>query len=474
MKRYPARKDSGVAWIGEIPEGWECVKTKSIANSIFKGNGITKEQVTDDGDIQCVRYGEIYSRYNGSFENAFSRTKISSVVNPRYISYGDILFAGTGELVGEIGKNIVYIGNEPCIAGGDIIILKHSQNPVFLNYALSCPSSQFQKSDSKAKLKVVHISASEIGNIFIALPPLSEQDQIVHFLDWKVSGINRLISVRKKQIATLEELKKAVISKAVTKGLDPHAKMKDSSVSWIGEIPEGWGVTQIRRVYLVILGKMLAPTQTDKSQTLEEYVCAKDIHFDGVDLSSLRKMWFSDKEKDLYKIQSGDLLVVEGGAAGNSAIVPDSINKDIFTQNSVHIIRPQNSKTTNAFLYYWMYSLVNRGYMKFICSVATIPHFTKEKVLSTVMPLPSISEQGHIVAYLDAQTAKINATIDKKKRQIELLQELKTRLIADVVTGKIDVRGVEIPEYEYAEEEADAAALEESEERKEEGQGDER
>lgn len=171
-------KSSGVEAIGSIPQHWIIYRTKFVADAIFKGNGITKDEVVEDGDIQCIRYGEIYSKYDGSFEKTYSRTNESAITSPQYISSGDILFAGTGELVEEIGKNVVYTGKEPCLAGGDIIVLKHSQNPIFLNYALYCTSSQTQKSKGKAKLKVVHISASEIGNVIIALPPLDEQNAI--------------------------------------------------------------------------------------------------------------------------------------------------------------------------------------------------------------------------------------------------------------------------------------------------------
>lgn len=209
-------KSSGVEAIGSIPQHWIIYRTKFVADAIFKGNGITKDEVVEDGDIQCIRYGEIYSKYDGSFEKTYSRTNESAITSPQYISSGDILFAGTGELVEEIGKNVVYTGKEPCLAGGDIIVLKHSQNPIFLNYALYCTSSQTQKSKGKAKLKVVHISASEIGNVIIALPPLDEQNAIAEYLDKKCEHISRLIEIKKKKIESLTQYKKSLIYEYVT------------------------------------------------------------------------------------------------------------------------------------------------------------------------------------------------------------------------------------------------------------------
>lgn len=176
-------KDSGVEWIGEIPEDWSVKKAKFIADSFEKGSGITKEDIVTDGDTPCVRYGEIYTKYNNGFSNCVTRTNLEKVSTPVYFKFGNILFVGTGELVEEIGKNIVYLGTEKCLAGGDIIIMKHNQEARFLNYAMNCIRSQMQKSYGKAKLKVVHISAYNIGNIYIALPNKEVQTEIADYLD---------------------------------------------------------------------------------------------------------------------------------------------------------------------------------------------------------------------------------------------------------------------------------------------------
>ena len=209
-------KDSGIEWIGDIPKNWEVKRTKYASKSFSKGNGITKEDVDLDGDIKCIRYGEIYSKYDIKCRSCVSATNLSKINSPKYISNGDILFAGTGELIEEIGKNIVYTGDEPCLAGGDIIILKHNQNPIFLNYALCSQYAQTQKSYGKAKLKVVHISAFEIGNVKIALPPIEEQNKIANYLDNKCSEIDGAIEDKQKQLETLEDYKKTLIYEYVT------------------------------------------------------------------------------------------------------------------------------------------------------------------------------------------------------------------------------------------------------------------
>jgi len=209
-------KDSGVKWIGMIPKHWIVKRTKFVANALEKGKGITKEEVMSDGDIQCVRYGEIYTKYNQGFTDCVSRTNLEIIQPHQFFEHGDILFAGTGELVEEIGKNVVYLGNEKCLAGGDIIVMKHHQDPDFLNYALNSIYSQKQKSYGKAKLKVVHISADNIGNVKIALPPLDEQQRIATYLDDKCAKIDRLIAIKQEKINKLNDYKKSLIYEYVT------------------------------------------------------------------------------------------------------------------------------------------------------------------------------------------------------------------------------------------------------------------
>ena len=209
-------KASGVEWIGEIPESWEIKKAKFLADMFSKGSGITKEDIVPDGDSPCVRYGEIYTKYDTYFKSCVTRTNLSNVSLPQYFSYGDILFVCTGELVEEIGKNIVYLGNERCLAGGDIIVMKHSHNPLYLSFALNSHISQYQKSCNKAKLKVVHISLGDIGNVLVAVPPLKEQKQIAEYLDKKCACIDSLVSSKQNKIEELKEYKKSLIYEYVT------------------------------------------------------------------------------------------------------------------------------------------------------------------------------------------------------------------------------------------------------------------
>ena len=165
-----------------MKEGWEYRKLGEIATEMYRGSGIKRDQVTKEG-TPCVRYGEIYTTYNISFDTCASHTKIENVTSPKYFEYGDLLFAITGESVEDIGKTIAYLGDEKCLCGGDIICMKHHQNPKYLAYALSTPDAIRQKGLGKTKLKVVHTNAPALKAISIPLAPLSEQQSIVDYLD---------------------------------------------------------------------------------------------------------------------------------------------------------------------------------------------------------------------------------------------------------------------------------------------------
>ena len=186
-------------------KGIPIVTLKEIAVSIYRGTGIKRDQVTEDG-VPCVRYGEIYTTYNTWFDECVSHTKEEYVSSPKYFEYGDILFAITGESVEDISKSIAYIGYEKCLAGGDIVVMKHNQNPRYLAHVLNTSMAREQKSKGKVKSKVVHSNVSSIEQIRIPLPTLEVQERYADVLDnfEKICndlniGLPAEIEARKKQ-----------------------------------------------------------------------------------------------------------------------------------------------------------------------------------------------------------------------------------------------------------------------------------
>ena len=430
MKTYARYKDSGISWIGEIPEHWDVKRTKYVVDSFCKGNGITKEEVFDDGNVKCVRYGEIYSKYENTFSDCFSRTKLETISSPQFFSNGDILFAGTGELVEEIGKNIVYLGNEKCLAGGDIVIAKHSQNPKFLNYVLNSQSSQRQKSYGKAKLKVVHISASEIGNVFIPVPPLEEQESIAAYLDKKTEQINGLVGAKQKQIELLKEYKQSLIANAVTKGINPKVKMKDSGINWIGKVPEHWEIKRIasffdenkevnkefeyKHAYQFKYGTLVPKNEMgDEKEYEETYVKytilnRNDIVFNGLNLN--------------YDFISQRV-----------AICPE---KGIITSAYI-AITPRN--TIDPMFYCWLFKTMDNKKMFHGMGSGIRLTLSYAELKSQLIPFPPIDEQKQIVAYINERVSSIDSQISSIEKQIANLNEYKQSLISDVVTGKVKV-----------------------------------
>lgn len=164
------------------PEGVEYKTLGEIATDVYRGAGITREQVCEAG-TPCVRYGEIYTTYGVWFEKCVSHTDETLLTSKKYFGYGDILFAITGESVEDIAKCCAYIGHETCLAGGDIVVLKHNEDPKYLAYALSTMDAQRQKSKGKVKSKVVHSSVPDIKAIKVPIPPLPVQREIVRILD---------------------------------------------------------------------------------------------------------------------------------------------------------------------------------------------------------------------------------------------------------------------------------------------------
>lgn len=466
MKGYPEYKNVNQKWVQNIPKYWDMLRLKLIFALRKEPNNPI---ITDNILSLTAKQGVIpYTKKIGTGGN---RPK-SDLTKYNVCRTGDLLVNNMNIVSGAAGVSRYTGAVSPVYYP---LVIRNDNNVWYYHYIFR--SITFQRSliglgkgilmhenDNGTLTSVrMRISMDSLGNVLLPVPPRTEQDQIVRFLDWKISEINKLIGIRKKEIQILEELKKKLTFQILTKGLNKNSVLKDSDNYWIGKIPKHWKVLQIRRLYNVILGKMLSSSKSDSDESLEEYVCAKDVHFGHVNLLNLKKMWFSQNEKKQYQIHSGDLLIVEGGAgAGNAAIVNKMLDKKIYIQNSIHVVRAKDNMASVKFLAYWIESLVARDYMKYICSVATIPHFTKDKVLSTPMPFPPIEEQYQIVNYLDNAYTKIDIDVSSKKTQIETLQELKSSIISDVVTGKIDVRHIPIPEYEHVDD-ADADTSDDAE-----------
>lgn len=239
--------------------------------------------------------------------------------------------------------------------------------------------------------------------------------------------------------------------------LKPYPKYKPAGVEWLGKIPVEWGAFPVKQYFSVQLGKMLQNTSQNKSDFLVPYIKAMHVQWGAINVSNLPEMWASLAEVTQYSVKENDLLVCEGGEVGRAAIIGTPPEFCII-QNALHRVRAK-AKSDTRYLLYVLYVVKNSMWFDVLCNKATIAHFTSEKFGDLRIPVPSLDEQSAIVAFLDHETVRIDALIEKKERQIELLQEKRTALISHAATkglnpnAKMKPSGIdwlgEIPEHWY-------------------------
>ena len=419
----------------------EKIRLKYLCSKITDGSHFSPE-VHDEGK-HYITVSDVYDDQI-HYENAkcISEQDFNVLVkNGCQPNIGDILLAKDGT----VGRTAIVSDND-CVILSSLGILRPSDkiSSKMLKYILDSDETQQIMKQKMAGSAIKRITISKIQEFKVTVPPLSEQQQIVEYLDSKTASIDSAIQAQRDIVEKLKEYKQAVITKAVTKGLNRDAEMKDSCIEWIGEIPNHWRVGRIKNLYNVTLGKMISPRQTASNQTYENYLCAANIKFSGVDTSMSKKMWFDQREKKQYLLQDGDVLFMEGGAAGTACMYKGEF-APCYIQNSVHKV-VSKGQASNKYLYYMMNAAFNSGYISDICNKATIMHYTKEKVERTPILFPPVAEQQQIVEYLDSKTATIDKAIEQKNAIIEKLEEYKKSIIYNAVTGKIDCRKDVIPE----------------------------
>ena len=430
MIPYPAYKSTNLPWLPKIPEHWEAIKIRELF--------VERNQKVSDKDFAPLSVSK-----GGIVPQIATVAKTDNGENRKLVREGDFVINSRSDRKGSSGISS-YDGSVSLI--NLVLRPRIACNRRYLHYLLkSIPFvEEYYRNGRGIVADLWTTRYSEMKTISIPFPSSDEQEQIVRYLDAMTAKINKLIRAKKKQIALLQEQRQAIINQAVIRGLDPNAEMKDSGIDWLGKIPKHWILNKVGHFYQSILGKMLANTPSSPHDSFEKYLCAKDVHFDGVDLTDLKKMWFSPEEKMKYRVKPGDLLVVEGGAGAGGAAVFNGFSENLYVQNSIHIVRPKGNNTTVQFLYYWIYALVGRKYIDFSCNKATIPHFTGDKLFEMPFVLAPLAEQKEIVNYLDIVCRKYDTIIDKLNNEINLSTEYKNSLISSVVTGQTDVRNIPV------------------------------
>ena len=389
-----------------MKEGWKYMKLGEIATEMYRGSGIRRDQITTNGS-PCVRYGEIYTTYNYYFDKCVSHTDESAIAPKKYFEYGDILFAITGESVEEIGKSIAYLGNNKCLAGGDIIVMKHNQNPKYLAYALSTPNAIAQKGFGKTKLKVVHTNAPSLKSVSIPVPPLPEQQRIVTYLDAEFAKIEALKANAEKQLQAAKDLFQAALKELLTP-------------------KEGWVEKKIKDVGEVIGG-------TTPNTNVPEFWNGNNCWISPAELKGSHYLYDSVKKitdlaikkKNLKLLPVGTVILSSRAPIGKVVInkVPTYCNqgfKCVVCKNDLY----------NEFLYWFFYG--NTDYLNSLGTGATFPEISKGTVENIPINYPPISEQQRIADRLDALSANVKALQTNYAETINLCNDLKQALLKKV------------------------------------------
>lgn len=430
MPTYSEYKDSGHAWLGMVPSHWDVVKIRGVLTENTEQNfahKVTKQLQFKFGTIipKVLNYNEeetdwtIIEKYNIVKANDI-------IINGLNLNY-DLLSMRVGLVKDDGIITSAYIAMHP----------KEDFNPSFLTYAFKGWDSRKLFHGMGTGVRIT-LSWKELKNYSIPIPPIEEQEAIVKYLDKVTTEIDKVIEAKERIIVSLEERRKIIITHAVTRGINPDVPMRASGIDWLGEIPAHWELLPIKRVAKLILGKMLDNSGGNSSSNVYPYICAKDVHFEGIDTSDLKQMFFTESEINRYKVKNGDLLVVEGGAGAGGCAIAKDISEDICVQNSIIIVRT-NEDCLNEYLSYIIQSLVKRGYIEYACNKATIPHFTKDKLGAVLIGVPDKAEQEQIVKYIDQSLIPIEKAISQQKKLIELLRERKNIIINETVTGKVKV-----------------------------------
>ncbi|GCL40185.1 type I restriction-modification system S subunit [Sphaerospermopsis reniformis] len=427
---YDKYKDSGVEWLGDIPNHWEVKRFKFSVYLINNKIEAENSNLTYMG----LEHIESWTGKRIEDENASSEG-IGSHFLPN-----DVLF---GKLRPYLAK--VYLSEIEGLASTEALVLrcKNDIYPKFLKYYILSRDFINIVDSSTFGAKMPRASWDFICNLFFTFPPLDEQEKIARFLDYKTKQIDELIAKKETLIEKLDEKRTSLISHAVTKGLDVNVPMKDSGIEWLGEIPKHWKRTVFKYYFDIQLGKMLQNEPQSTNDDEISYLKAIHVRWDKVDIYDLPKMWASPKDREKYSVKNGDLLICEGGEVGRTALLK-GLQEDCIIQNALHRVRPL-SQSSVEYLDYLMRHIADTGWFEILCNKSTISHLTSEKLGALALPLPPLHEQQKIAEYLDQKTAQIDEQKTKIQQAIDLLKEYRTALITNAVTGKIDVRKIPIP-----------------------------
>ncbi len=421
LKSYPDYKPSGVEWLGDVPAHWEVRRLRSLTNITTGGQDTINQQ--DDGKYPF-----------------FVRSQTVEKIDTWSFDGEAVLTAGDGVGVGKVFHYIngkfdyhqrVYKFSDFSAVSGKF----------FFHYFRAL--LRFEVLQGTAKSTVDSLRLPMLQNFPVALPPLSEQTAIVRYLDQADERIRRYVRNRERLIELLEEYRQAIIHHAVTRGLDPDVRLMPTGVEWLGDVPAHW---EVRRLQHVVTMKVSNVDKHIKEGELPVRLCNYvDVYKNDriTESVSFMRATATTDEIERFRLESGDVLITKDSEVWNDIGVPALVEysaRDLVCGYHLALLRPIKAVLNGAYLFRSLQSSTIAYQFHISANGVTRYGLSRGGIKSALLPIPPLSEQAAIVAYLDKATAEIDVAIDRARREIELLGEYRTRLIADVVTGKVDVR----------------------------------
>ena len=447
-KKERKMRDSGIPWIGEVPEGWGFPKITHILD-------YTHPYPIGDGDHGSIKATD-YTEYGIPFirvqnlgfatdlcldnvvyiSEAQNRTIQNSTLKPN-----DILFAKTGATIGKVGIVPESIKKANTTSHVGKITVSESIIPKYIFYVLSSNIGYRQFWDIAAQKSTrPELSIDEIKTIRVLLPKTKEEQQrIADYLDSKCSEIDTLIENLRTRMESVKEYKKAVITEAVTKGLDKDVKMKDSGVEWIGEIPEGWKVCKVKQISNKITdGAHVSPDTTNGEFKFLSVTNMNDTGaLDFVNCLKINSVQYAYLVRTGCQPKKDDVLISKDGTIGKTTVVSDN---NFVVASSLVIIRPNQLKIRPKYLEYWLMSNIVQEQLLSVLSGSALKRVSIEKNANLKFVYTyDMTTQQQIIDYLDSKCSEIDALLQNYEDQIATLEEYKKSLIYEYVTGKKEV-----------------------------------
>ena len=436
MKKYDEYKDSGVAWIGEVPKHWKVLHLKHSLDGLQDGTHGTYASVDAGKVLLSAKNVTEHGLIIGESERTISDIDHKEIVSNGFPQQVDILLC----CVGTLGRCCIFEYPFPIAFQRSVTFLRTNSllSNRMLLYILRNKyiDTQFQLFAKTSAQSGVYMG--DLKDFYIVVPPINEQTAIAAYLDTHCAKIDNLISIQQKRIALLQELKQSVITHAVTKGQNPNVEMKQSGVEWIGDVPKHWEVCKLKH-YSQVFGRIgfRGYNQTDLVNEGEGAITLSPsnmqngiLNYDKCSYLSWKKYYESPE----IMIYNDDVLFVKTGSTyGKISYVADLPMEATINPQ---IVVFKNIKGNNKYLYYLLSNDIVQMQVSLTVGGSTIPTLSQESILNYIVPLAPKVEQAAIASYLDHKCATIDTSISNAQHQIELLQEYKQSLITEVVTGK--------------------------------------